>query len=122
MTATTTKKKKPATPKKEIELIELPRAKAKHVDRRRRRVEWSLDIPTDGKGNTTIENVMRAQAHQDYIVNRVSEWAKMDQSPGPVEHGSRRERGKKPCLTLTFTLNQTLAAKLCRMNPSFRLL
>ena len=113
-----TKKKAPPIPLIEELPVDEPR---KHADRRRVRVMWSLDIPTDGHGKTSVENVAMAIRWLDHVVNSVSQWAASDENPNPVKREIVRESAKKPRLVAYWTLNRGLAHTLCRKSDRFTL-
>lgn len=118
MGKTTKRKPKPAVPD-----LEPPKSRPKHMDKRRRRVEWSMEIPTDGKGNVSLNTVSALAAHLDAACNAISQWARMDSNPSAVERLVIRERGKKPKLVARFTLNRGLAGKVVsKGRPNFRLI
>lgn len=110
-------------PKKEPELIEaMDHEPRQHADHRRIRVKWELEIPTDGKGGTSMENVERMVTMMNHVCNSVSQWASSFDNPNPVWREVVRGKGKKPTIILYWTLNSTLARRLCQLNPRFSLM
>jgi len=103
--------------------LEPPKSVPQNLDRRRRRLEWSMEIPTDGKGGVSLDTVSALIAHYSAIRNAVSQWARADSNPADVEREIVRARGTKPKLVARFTLNRGLAARVVkRGGQNFRLI